>query len=153
MAPKNVLILYYSGNGNTQRMAKAIAEGLNSSSVSVKVENVEGFNMNHLPDYDAIVVGSPTYFSNMAWQVKKMIDESIVHYRRGNLKGKVAGVFTSAGTRQDGRECLETLRVALGHHHEMRVIEGILRVDGEGAEEVGKRCKGYGMKIAKELGE
>ncbi len=153
MAPKNVLVLYYSGNGNTQRMAKAIAEGLSLSSVSVKVENVERFDTARLPDYDGIVVGSPTYFSNMAWQVKKMIDESIVHYRRGKLKGKVAGVFTSAGTRQDGRKCLETLGVALGHHHEMRVVEGILRVDGEGTEEVEKRCKEYGKRLAKELGE
>ncbi len=153
MAPKNVLVLYYSGNGNTQRMAKAIAEGLSSSAVSAKVENVEKFDTKHLPDYDALVVGSPTYFSNMAWQMKKMIDESIVHYRRGNLKGKVAGIFTSAGTRQNGKECLATLEVALGHHHEMRVIEGVLRVDGEGAEEVEKRCKEYGKRLGKEIGE
>jgi len=153
MSPRNVLVLYYSGNGNTQRMARAIAEGLSSSSMSVKVENVEKFDTARLSDYDAIVVGSPTYFSNMAWQMKKMIDESIVHYRRGNLKGKVAGVFTSAGTRQDGKDCLDTLGVALGHHHEMRVVEGILRVDGEGAEEVERKCREYGKKLARELGE
>ena len=152
MSPQNVLILYYSGNGNTQRMATGIAEGLRSTSVTVKVENVEKFDTARLPEYDGVVLGSPTYFSNMAWQVKKMIDESIVHYRRGNLKGKVAGIFTSAGTREDGRDCLDTLRAALGHHHEMRVIEGILRVDGEGREEVEKRCTEYGKKLAKELG-
>ena len=153
MASKNVLILYYSGNGNTQRMAKAIAKGISSSSTNVRVENVEKFDTALLPDYDAIVLGSPTYFSNMAWQVKKMIDESIVHYRGGKLKGKVAGVFTSAGTRQDGKDCLETLEVALGHHHEMKVVEGILRVDGESAEEVEKRCMEYGKELAKEIGE
>ena len=114
MSSKIVLILYYSGNGNTQRMAKGIAKGISSSSTNVRVENVEKFDPALLPDYDAIVVGSPTYFSNMAWQVKKMIDESIVHYRGGKLKGKVAGVFTSAGTRHDGKDCLETLEVALG---------------------------------------
>src|SRR5512135_3422665 len=83
MASKKVLILYYSGNGNTERMAKAIAGGIRSSStnVNVKVENVEKFVTALLPNYDAIVLGAPTYFSNMAWQVKKMIDESIVHYR------------------------------------------------------------------------
>ena len=153
MSSKNVLILYYSGNGNTQRMAKGGAEGIRSSSMNVKVENVEKFDTALLPNYDAIVVGSPTYFSNMAWQVKKMIDESIVHYRHEKLKGKVAGVFTSAGTRHDGKDCLETLEVALGHHHKMKVIQGILRVDGEGVEEVEKRCMEYGKELAKEIGE
>jgi NAD(P)H dehydrogenase (quinone) len=153
MASKQVLVLYYSGNGNTERMAKAIAEGIRSSSTNVRVENVDKFDTALLPNYDAIVLGSPTYFSNMAWQVKKMIDASIVHYRGGKLKGKVAGVFTSAGTRHDGKDCLETLEVALGHHHEMKVVGSILRVDGEGVEEVKERCKEYGRKIAKEIGE
>jgi NAD(P)H dehydrogenase (quinone) len=153
MSSKEVLILYYSGNGNTQRMAKGIAEGIRSSSTNVNVENVEKFDTALLPNYDAIVVGSPTYFSNMAWQVKKMIDESIVHYRHEKLKGKVAGVFSSAGTRHDGKECLETLEVALGHHHKMKMVQGILRVDGEGVEEVEKRCMEFGKELAKVIGE
>ncbi len=153
MAKKNVLILYYSGGGNTQKMAKAIAEGIKSSSTDVKFESVEKFDVSLLPQYDAIVVGSPTYFSNMAWQVKKIVDESIVHYTGGKLKGKVAGAFTSAGTKKDGKDCLEMLEVALGYHHKMKMVDGILRVDGEGADEVEKRCLEYGKKLAKELGQ
>jgi NAD(P)H dehydrogenase (quinone) len=152
MASKKVLILYYSGSGNTQRMAKAIGEGIRSSStIDVKVVNVKTFDAALLPNYDGIVVGSPTYFSNVAWQVKKMIDESIVHYRDEKLKGKVAGVFTSAGTKKDGKDCLEMLEVALGHHHKMKVVDSILRVDGEIDQEVQKRCLEYGKKIAREI--
>ncbi len=44
MSSQNALILYYSGNGNTERMAKAIAEGIRSSFTNVKVENVEKFD-------------------------------------------------------------------------------------------------------------
>jgi NAD(P)H dehydrogenase (quinone) len=151
MAPKNVLILYYSGSGNTQKMAKAIAEGMRLSSTNVTVEKVEHFDTGLLPNYDAIIVGSPTYFSNMAWQVKKMIDESIVHYGGEKLKGKVAGIFTSAGSKKDGKDCLENLEVALGHHHKMKVVDSILRVDGESDKEVQKRCLEYGKKIAEEI--
>ena len=153
MASKKVLILYYSGSGNTQRMANAIAETVRSSSTNVTVEDAKKFDASLLTNYDGVVVGSPTYFSNMAWQVKKIIDESIVHYRGGKLKGKVAGVFTSAGTKKDGKDCLKTLEVALGYHHEMRVVEGILRVDGESDQEVEKRCLEYGKKLAKEIEE
>ena len=151
MSSKKALVLYFSGGGNTHRMAKAIAEAMKSSAMNVTVEDVGKFNISLLPKYDAIVLGSPTYFSNVAWQVKKGIDESIVHYGGGKLKGKVAGIFTSAGTSRDGKDCLKMLEVALGFHHGMKVIGGILRVDGESEKEVEKRCEEYGKKIVKEI--
>jgi NAD(P)H dehydrogenase (quinone) len=151
MSSKKVLILYYSGSGNTERMAKVIAEAMKSSATNVTVEDVGKFDVSLLPNYDGIVLGSPTYFSNMSWQVKKVIDESIVHYRGGKLKGKTAGIFTSAGTRRDGRDCLKTLEIALGYHHGMKVVEGILRVDGESDKDVEKSCREYGKKLAKEV--
>ena len=151
MSSKKVLILYYSRSGNTKKMAKAIAEAMKSDAVSVTIEDVEKFDISSLPNYDGIILGSPTYFSNVAWQVKKVIDESIVHYRGGKLKGKVAGIFTSAGTSSNGQDCLKMLEVALGLHHGMKVVQGILRTDGESDKEVEKRCQEYGKKLAKEI--
>ena len=112
MASTKVLVLYYSGSGNTKKMAKAIAEAMKSSAISVTVEDVGKFDISLLPKYGGIVLGSPTYFSNVAWQVKKVIDESIVHYGGGKLKGKVAGIFTSAGTSRDGKDCLKMLEAS-----------------------------------------
>ncbi len=98
MSSKKVLILYYSGGGNTQKMAKLIAEAMKSGAMNVTVEDTEKFDISQLPKYDGLILGSPTYFSNVAWPVKKVIDESIVHYGGHKMKGKVAGIFTSAGT-------------------------------------------------------
>ena len=151
MSSKKALILYYSGSGNTQKMAKAIAEVMKSSAINVTLEDAGKFDISLFPNYDGIILGSPTYFSNMAWQVKKVIDESIVHYRGGKLKGKVAGIFTSAGTNKDGKDCLKMLEVAFGFHHGMKVVEGILRVDGESDKEVEKRCQEYGKRLVKEI--
>jgi NAD(P)H dehydrogenase (quinone) len=151
VSSKNVLILYYSGSGNTQKVAKAIAEAMRSSGMNVTIEEAGKFDASRLPNYDSIVLGSPTYFSNMAWQVKKVIDESIVHYGGARLKGKVGGIFTSAGTMKDGRDCLKMLEVALGYHHGMKVVEGFLRVDGETEKEVEKRCQEYGKKLVREI--
>lgn len=151
MSSKKVLVLYYSGSGNTKKMAKAIAEAIKSGAINVTVEDVGKFDISLLPKYDAIILGSPTYFSNVAWQIKKVIDESIVHYGGGKLKGKVAGIFTSAGTSRDGKDCLRMLEVALGFHHGMKLVQGIIRVDGESDKEVEKRCKEYGNGIVKEI--
>jgi len=153
MSSKRVLVLYYSGSGNTKKMAKEIAEAMNSSALNVTVEDAGKFDISLLPNYDGIVLGSPTYFSNVAWQVKKAIDDSIVHYSGGKLERKVAGIFTSAGTMRDGKDCLKMLEIALGFHHGMKVVEGILRVDGESDKEVEKRCQEYGKKLAKEIGK
>ncbi len=153
MSSKKVLILYYSGSGNTKKMAKAIAEAMKSSAMSATVEDVGKFDISLLPNYDSIVLGSPTYFSNVAWQVKKAIDESIVHYRGGKLKGKVAGIFTSAGTSKDGKDCLKMLEIALGFHHGMKVVEGIMRVAGDSDPAVAQRCTASGTKLVKEIGK
>ncbi len=151
MASKKVLILYYSRSGNTEKMAKAIAEAMKSSAVNVTIEDAGKFEISSLPNYDSIILGSPTYFSNVAWQVKKVIDESIVHYSGGKLKGKVAGIFTSAGTSSNGKDCLKMLDVALGFHHKMKVVQGIIRVDGESDKEVEKKCQEDGKSLVKEI--
>ena len=66
MASDKVLILYYSGSGHTKKMAKAIAEAMKSSAMNATVEDVGKFDISLLPNYDSIVLGSPTYFSNVA---------------------------------------------------------------------------------------
>jgi len=63
----------------------------------------------------------------------------------------VAGIFTSDGTMRDGKDCLKMLQIALGFHHGMKVVEGILRIDGESDKEVEKRCQKYGKRLAKEI--
>src|SRR4030042_2700468 len=152
MSSKKVLILYYSGSGNTKKMGKAIGEAMQSSTMNVRVEDVGKFDISLLPNYDSIVLGSPTYFSNVTWQVKKVIDESIVHYGGKKLRGKVAGIFTSAGTSRDGKDCLKMLEVALGFHHGMKGVGGILRGGGEIDKGIEKRCEEYGKKLVKEIG-
>ncbi|MBC8229479.1 NAD(P)H-dependent oxidoreductase [bacterium] len=151
MSSKTMLILYYSGSGNTEKMANAIADAVSENSIDVQVEEVENFELSTLPEYDGIAVGSPTYFSNVAWQVKKIIDESIRFYSGKQLGDKIAGIFTSSGTRKDAQDCLKMLDVAFGFHHGMKVIEGIIRVGSESDELIQKKCREYGQKLAEEL--
>ena len=150
MAPK-LLVVYYTGTGNTKRMAEAIGKGAERQGIKVEVKRVEDCSLNDLAEADGIVVGSPTYFSNVAWQVKKLIDESIVLYRSKQLRGKVGGCFTSSGTRRDGKDCIKMLELAFGLHHGLKMVPGIIRVSGDNEEEVSEMCQKYGMEIARQI--
>jgi len=152
LASKRLLVVYYSESGNTRRMAEAIGKGAEQEGLAVEVRRVEECKVNDLAEADGIVIGSPTYFSNVAWQVKKLIDDSITLYRKSHLlEGKVGGCFTSSGTNRDGRDCIRMLEIAFGLHHRMRIISGIVRASGDPEQEVSKTCQEYGMRIAREL--
>ena len=149
---KRLLITYYSGTGNTRRMAEAIAKGAEGVGVTVDVKRVEECTLDDLAEADGIVVGSPTYFSNVAWQVKKLVDDSIALYRKDHqLRDKVGGCFTSSGTRRDGMDCVRMLELAFGLHHRMKMVPGIIRASGDREEEVTKTCQQYGAEIAKKI--
>jgi len=149
---KRLLIAYYSGTGNTRRMADAIGKGAERLEVTVEVKRVEECGLNDLAGADGIVIGSPTYFSNVAWQVKRLIDESIALYRRERqLRDKVGGCFTSSGTHRDGKDCIRMLELALGLHHRLRMVPGIIRASGDREEEVSQMCQKYGSEIARQI--
>ena len=92
---KKVLVTYYSKSGNTRKMAKLIAEYVQSQGIETDLVPVEELDLDSLPSYDGYIIGSPNYFGTMAWPVKKFIDDSIKYYRK--LDGKVVAAFTSEG--------------------------------------------------------
>jgi multimeric flavodoxin WrbA len=133
-------------------MAEEIAHGAKGEDVTVMVKRVEDCKLEDLAEADGIVVGSPTYFSNIAWQVKKFIDESITLYSDDcRLRGRVGGCFTSAGSRRNGEDCIKMLEIAFGFHHKLQMLPGIIQASGDSMEDVSKICQEYGMTITKKI--
>ncbi|UCE75033.1 MAG: NAD(P)H-dependent oxidoreductase [Methanomassiliicoccales archaeon] len=97
-----ILVCYFSGSGNTQKMAEFIAEGVGAEGVDVDVRNVENVNCDELLDFDGIILGSPTYYGTCAAPIKELIDESVKHH--GKLDGKVGGAFSSSANIAGGNE-------------------------------------------------
>ena len=91
---KRILVLYYSRTANTERMAKAVAEGAKiNPDINVQLEfHVEP---EELTSYDAIVIGAPTYHHDMPLDFKNLFEEAAV--KDINLKGKVGATFGSYG--------------------------------------------------------
>ena len=152
MSQPSLLIVYYTQSGNTERMARAIAEGAEAAGIQAPLKSVEECELGDLVQADGLALGSPTYFSNVAWQVKKLIDESIELYSGKQLKGKVAGVFTSSGTQRDAQDCLKMMEIALGFHHQMSPVEpGLICLSSQPEEETRAECQEYGRRLAAEL--
>lgn len=137
-----VLVLYYSSYGHIERMAQAVAEGARETGAEVDIKRVpelvpedaakkSGFKLDQaapvarvdeLPNYDAIIVGTPTRFGNMASQMKNFLDQTGGLWAAGKLIGKVGSVFTSTATQHGGQEStiLATHTVLL--HHGLVVV-------------------------------
>ncbi len=91
---KKLLVLYYSRSGNTENMAKALAEGAKSVP-DLAVELSFHVDASDLNSYDAIAVGAPTYRKDIPVEFKNLFDEAA---QKGiKLKGKVAATFGSYG--------------------------------------------------------
>ncbi len=147
-----VLVIYYTGTGRTRSMAEAIAEGIRAEGVEAEVREIEGCSVDELLDCDGFCLGTPTYFSNMAWPVKKFIDQSITLYRAGRkLRGKVAGIFTSTGVLGDGEKCLQALQWALHHHQVKLVLPGLALRGAEAPSEVASQGQDYGRRVARSV--
>jgi len=110
-----VLITYYSRTGNTEKMAKLIEEGIKAGGVEVVTKRVQDTTVDELTEYDGIIAGSPTYYGSMAWELKKLLDESVKLH--GKLDGKIGGAFSSAANIGGGNETtiLDILNAFLIH--------------------------------------
>jgi len=98
-----ILIVYDSGKGNTEKMARAVAEGAEKiEEAKVIVKRVDQASLDDLLESDGIIIGSPTYFGQMSEKLKAFIDRSIKVY--GKLDGKVGAAFTSSGGVASGAE-------------------------------------------------
>ncbi|MBN1246221.1 MAG: NAD(P)H-dependent oxidoreductase [Anaerolineae bacterium] len=98
-----VIVTYFSKTGHTKALAEAIAEGAASvDGVTCALKPVAEMTNDDWLAADGIIVGSPTYFGQMAAEVKALIDETVKIY--GKLEGKVGAAFTTSGGAGCGHE-------------------------------------------------
>ena len=124
----NVLVAYHSFSGHTERMAEAIAEGARSvSRTHVILKRVGKVTAEELFAADAIVLGSPVYWSNMAGEMKAFIDDwqfKFGVFPEFKLKNKIGAAFATGGQISSGKELtmLSILAAMLGN--QMIVVSG-----------------------------
>jgi NAD(P)H dehydrogenase (quinone) len=147
-----ILVCYFSGSGNTKKMAEVVVEGAEKGGAEVDLKEVSDVSPDDLLNYDGIILGSPTYYGLPAGELKSLIDESVKHH--GELEGKVGGAFSSCGVFGGG--CETAVRSML----DMLMIHGMVIMGGSQGAHYGpvavgkpdskakKECLAYGTKIA-----
>ncbi len=148
-----ILITYFSSSGHTKKMAEAIAKGASSGGDEVVLKETRATSPDDFLKADAIVIGSPTYYGTMAYEVKKLIDETVIIH--GKLEGKVGGAFATSGMLGGGNETtVHSILQALLIHG--MVVVGSSKIAHYGPVAVGKpddkaikECQVYGERIAK----
>lgn len=139
-----VLVLYYSAYGHIETMAEAVAEGARSAGAQVDIKRVpelvphevaqrSGYkldqaapiaNVQDLPQYDAIIVGTGTRFGRISSQMANFLDQCGGLWAQGALNGKVGGAFTSTATQHGGQE-LTLMSIIHNLFHFGMVIVGL----------------------------
>ena len=123
-----ILVAYHSLSGNTERMAEAVVDGAKSVPGTVIVmKRVGQVTADDLFSSDAVIVGSPVYWSNMSGEVKTFFDNW--QFKFGvfpdfKMKNKVGAAFATGGQISSGKEVtmLTILAAMLGN--QMIVVSG-----------------------------
>ncbi|MHC4423934.1 MAG: flavodoxin family protein [Planctomycetota bacterium] len=146
------IVFYYSKSGNTKEMAQIIAGAMNDAGLATECKSVDKVKADDLLSYDAIVVGSPTYYGHMAGPVKQLFDDTVSFH--GRLDGKVGGAFSSAANIGGGNETtimgiIEAMLIS------GMVVAGDPQGDHYGPVSIGKpdervrtQCERRGLRIA-----
>jgi len=133
----DILVLYYSRYGATEKMAQLIARGIEevdgiqarlrtvapvstvceASEDSIPDTGAPYATANDLRECAALALGSPTRFGNMAAPLKYFIDGTSSLWLGAELAGKPAAVFTSTSSMHGGQETtLLSMMLPLLHH-------------------------------------
>jgi flavodoxin I len=140
-----VLIIYYSRTGNTEKMARAVADGAKSVP-GTQVELNYHVPSEELSRFDAILLGTPTYHHDMPATFKNYLEEAAM--KNVILKGKIGAAFGSYGwSGEVPRLVLEILKNKFG----MEVTESPLAVTYTPDQASIEKCFALGKRVAESL--
>jgi len=132
-----ILVLYYSRYGATEKMAQQLARGVEevpgmqarlrtvpavstvceATEDSIPAQGAPYASVDDLRECAGLALGSPTRFGNMAAPLKYFIDGTSSLWLGAELAGKPAAVFTSTSSLHGGQETtLLSMMLPLLHH-------------------------------------
>ena len=130
-------VIYWSGTGNTEQMARAVAEG--GGADLFKVSEFTG----KIADYDRIALGCPAMGAE---ELEETEFEPFFASIEGELSGKTVGLFGSYGW-GDGEWMRSWVDRAAGAGATVLDGEGLMANEAPSDEDL-EKCKAFGAKLA-----
>ncbi len=112
----NVLVLYYSKEGSTQKMAEYVAEGARSvSDIDVRLKSIDQAGPEDVLWCNGMAVGSPTYLGTVAAEMKRFWEDLLPVWQ--SIDGKIGCAFSSQGGWGGGAEltCMSLMTIMLNY--------------------------------------
>ena len=145
------IIVYDTKFGNTEKIAKALAEGMKKEGVNVDCLKIDQVDVSKLGEYDMLAIGGPTHGFGLSEPMKDFLQK----LENVNLSGKKAVAFDtklksrfagSAGKRIEKK--LEKLGMSIVKSHVSAVVNGR---EGPIEESAEKTFSQIGVNVAKSL--
>lgn len=153
-----IAVIHYSATGNVYRLAQAVAEGAADAGAEVRLLRVAELApreaIDSRPEWRAhvdatadvpvathddlrwaegLAFGTPTRFGNVSAQLKQFLDGVGPLWAAGELAGRTATAFTSAGTLHGGNEAtILSLYQTMYHWGSIVVAPGYTQPDVPG---------------------
>lgn len=152
-----VLIIYDSKTGNTQRMAEAIAEGINSvNGVFAEVKKIgQPWPLSLIADAEMVLFGSPVNYADVTDDLRSFIEHLKRYIKDGKIKmtNKRAAIFGSYGW--DGAWIMEDRLKAMVSDLGFNLKDkALVKTDNEIRNQTAEtllQCREYGREIAESL--
>ena len=136
-----IAVVYWSSSGNTEAMAKAVAEGAKASGAEVSIFDTEAFSSDKIDGCDAFAFGCPAMGDEV---LEESEFEPLFAECEGKLEGKKVALFGSYGW-GDGqwmRDWEERCR-----DHKISLVSESVICQEEPDEEALENCRGLGKAL------
>ena len=98
-----IIVVYYSRTGNTEKMAHGVIEGAKRvPGVVTKLRKANEASKEDFDTADGIILGCPTYFANLPGEMKAIMD-NWNWKMKVDFTDKVGGAFATAGGQVGGQ--------------------------------------------------
>ncbi|MCB2226585.1 MAG: NAD(P)H-dependent oxidoreductase [Desulfarculaceae bacterium] len=142
-----ILIVYASDHDGTGRMARALAQGVESvEGCKAKLIKAEEATADDVIAADALVLGTPVHMGSMDWRMKKFIDTQCAPLWMGDkVVGKVGAAFAcGSGYGNAGEGCELTMLSMLNNLAELGMVLATLPKNTAGYAKGGLQWGPYG---------
>jgi flavorubredoxin len=140
------VVLYTTRTNETGKLAELIAEGMKAEGMDVMVAKVTEIEKKGIKpdDYDAIVLGSPTYNGEMLPAMKTFL----FSLEKANVGEKAGGAFGAFGW---SGEAPKRIYDTMKNIFKMNMVDKPLRVKSASERGAAVEAKNYGRQVAKKM--